>query len=149
MYWLLDSEPVEVSAFSLPMNGGDPIGENNVAANFRFADGSIGSLTYCTIGSKSSAGERVEVFAQGVGLATEDFKQLTIKAGTRAVRSRWWAEKGYRAQMESFMDGLRAGRPPLINVRDGARSTLGCLRLLESARAGGKPCAIDLEALLR
>lgn len=148
MYWLLQSEPVEVSAFSLPVGNTDPIGENNIAANFRFADGSIGSLTYCTVGSKTSAGERVEVFAQGVGLATEDFKHLTIKAGARQTRTRWWAEKGYRAQMESFMDGLRSGQPPAINVRDGARSTLGCLRLLESARNGGKPCAIDLEALL-
>jgi predicted dehydrogenase/threonine dehydrogenase-like Zn-dependent dehydrogenase len=148
MYWLLDSEPVEVSAVSLPLGSPDPVGENNVTASFRFADGSIASLTYCTIGSKTSAGERVEVFAQGVAVATEDFKHLTTKASMKHTRSRWWAEKGYRAQLESFLASLRSGQPAEIDVRDGARATLGCLRLLESARSS-KPCAIDLEALLR
>src|SRR5205807_9731036 len=75
MYWLLDSEPVSVSAYSLPTGKKDPIGENNLVAAFRFADGSIGNLTYCTVGSKTSGGERVEVFAQGVGAFTEDFKR--------------------------------------------------------------------------
>ena len=65
MYWLLDSEPVEVSAYSLPTDKEDPIGENNLVAAFRFADGSIANLTYSTVGSRTSAGERVEVFASG------------------------------------------------------------------------------------
>ena len=46
MYWLLDSEPVEVSAYCLPTGKQDPMGENNMVACFRFADGSIGNLTY-------------------------------------------------------------------------------------------------------
>ncbi|MDQ6663158.1 MAG: bi-domain-containing oxidoreductase [Acidobacteriota bacterium] len=78
MYWLLESEPVRVSAFSLPTRKKDPIGENNIVASFQFADGSIGNLTYCTIGGKTSQGERVEVFAQGIGVTTNDFKQLSI-----------------------------------------------------------------------
>jgi hypothetical protein len=51
MYWLLDSEPMAVTAFALPTSRKDPIGENNLVASFRFADGSIGNLTYCTVGS--------------------------------------------------------------------------------------------------
>jgi hypothetical protein len=54
-----------VSAYSLPTGKQDPIGENNVVASFRFTDGSVGNLTYCTVGSKTSGGERVEGFAQG------------------------------------------------------------------------------------
>src|SRR5712692_1708179 len=65
MYWLLDSEPVEVSAYSLPTGKKDPIGENNLVASFHFADGSIGNLTYCTVGSGSSGRERVEDFTPG------------------------------------------------------------------------------------
>ncbi|MBV8811167.1 MAG: bi-domain-containing oxidoreductase, partial [Acidobacteriaceae bacterium] len=62
MYWLLNSEPVSVSAFMLPTGKQDPIGENNMVACFQFADGSIGNLTYCTVGSRTSGGERVEVY---------------------------------------------------------------------------------------
>jgi predicted dehydrogenase len=148
LYWLLDSEPVHVNAFSLPNDSEDPIGQNNIAASFRFADGSVANLTYCTVGSKTSGGERVEVFAQGIGVVSEDFKQLTSKTGMRRTRSSWRVEKGYRAQLESFLKGIRAGEQPAITVRDGARATLGCLRILESARTLS-PCTIDLEALLR
>src|ERR1700674_5905109 len=123
MYWLLESEPVEVSAYCLPIGKGEPVGENNLVASFRFADGSIGNLTYCTVGSRTSAGERVEVFAQGVGAVVEDFKHLKIQTTLRRTSSRLWSEKGYKAQLESFVNGIRKGEPPEITARDGARAT--------------------------
>src|SRR5205085_10261570 len=104
MYWLLGSEPVSVSAYSLPTGKQDPIGENNIAASFRFADGSIGNLTYCTVGSRTSGGERVEVFSQGVGAYTEDFKRTGMHRAARSVKSKMWPDKGYYAQMADFSD---------------------------------------------
>jgi predicted dehydrogenase len=134
MYWLLDSEPESVSAYSLPTGKQDPIGENNIVASFRFADGSIGNLTYCTVGSRSSGGERVEVFAQGVGAFSEDFKRAGVHRGTRATKSKIWADKGYFEQMADFTEAIRKGRAPSVTVRDGARATLGCLAMMASAR---------------
>jgi predicted dehydrogenase/threonine dehydrogenase-like Zn-dependent dehydrogenase len=134
MYWLLDAEPLSVSAYSLPTGKNDPIGENNLVACFRFADGSIGNLTYCTVGSKTSGGERVEAYAQGIGVQTEDFKSLTICGGIRQKRTRMFAEKGYGAQIAHFFGALKKGNAPAVTVRDGARSTIACLRMLESAK---------------
>ncbi len=137
MYWLLDSEPVSVSAYSLPMGKADPIGENNLVASFRFADGSIGNLTYCTVGSKTSGGERVEVFAQGVGGFHRRFQARWRAQGhafgafagcgpIRVTPGRWpilWRAYG--------KDGA-----PAVTVYDGARATLGCLAMMASARDG-------------
>lgn len=148
MYWLLESEPVGVSAFSLPTGKKDPIGENNIAASFRFADGSIGNLTYCTVGSKASGGERVEAFMQGCAVITENFKRLVIQTGTSRVQKRFFPAKGYDAQLKSFLDRIRKGESPEITVLDGARATIGGLRMLESARTL-RPCSIDLEEVLR
>ena len=147
MYWLLDSEPVAVSAFSLPTGKKEPIGENNLAASFRFADGSIANFTYCTLGSKASQGERVEVFVNGGAAAAEDFKRLTVKRTLSRTKASFWPRKGYEAQMKSFLMRIRSGSPPEVTVRDGARATLGALRMLESAWTQ-TPCAIDLEAIL-
>jgi predicted dehydrogenase len=133
-YWLLDSEPVEVSAYSLPTGKTDPIGENNIVASFRFEDGSIANLTYCTVGSKTSAGERLEVFAPGIGAVTEDFKEIAIKGGSVKSDSKMFAEKGYAAQLQDFVSAIRKGVAPQVTVLDGVRSTIGCLRMLESAR---------------
>jgi predicted dehydrogenase len=147
MYWLLDSEPVAVSAFSLPTGRPHPVGENNLVASFRFADGSVGNLTYCTVGSRTSGGERVEVFGDGIGVTIEDFTRLDVRGQVRRTRSQWWPDKGYAGLVESFVLALRNGTPPPVTVRDGARATSGCLDILESARTES-PRALDLERAL-
>ena len=147
MYWLLDSEPVEVTAYSLPTGKMDPIGENNLVASFRFADDSIANLTYCTVGSRTSGGERVEAFAPGTGAMAEDFKTSMIKTGVVRTSSSWFAKKGYADQMRDFFSAIKEGRPTQVTVLDGVRSTLGCLRVMESARERA-PRSIDLEQFL-
>lgn len=147
MYWLLESEPVSVSAYSLPLDRRSPVGQNNMAASFQFADGSVGSLTYCTVGSKSSQGERVEAFAEGIGAFTSDFKRLEIAGSSRRIKSCWFPEKGLMAHMQSFIDGIRAGKAPDVTERDGARATMGCLAMIESARTR-QPVELDLGRFL-
>jgi len=147
MYWLLDSEPVEVFAASFPNGMKDPVGQNNLVATFSFADGSVGSLTYCTVGSRTSGGERVEVFAPGVGAHAENFRESVVRGGVASKRSSWFAEKGYDAQMQAFFSSLRKGKRADITVRDGVRATIGCLRMLESARQHA-PCMLDLDQFL-
>jgi predicted dehydrogenase len=147
MYWLLDSEPLSVSAYCLPTGKKEPVGENNMVACFRFADGSIGNLTYCTVGSRTSGGERVEAYAQGLGLVSEDFRRMTVKTGLRQTSKKLFAKKGYPEQMKQFLEAVRQGKAPAVTVRDGIRSTLGCLRMLESARTLA-PRSIDLDSFL-
>jgi len=142
--WLLRSEPVSVSAYSLPMDVEEPIGYNNVAASFRFADGSIANLTYCTVGSRTSGGERVEAFAPGIGVSTEDFKRLTVSGTVRTGHKKMFADKGYLPQMASFVASARAGAESAVPALAGARATMMCLRMMESAAAGGAPVAIDV-----
>jgi predicted dehydrogenase/threonine dehydrogenase-like Zn-dependent dehydrogenase len=147
LYWLLDSEPVRVSAYSLPTGKQEPIGENNLAASLEFADGSIANLTYCTLGSRTSGGERLEAFAAGTGLISEDFKRFSSRMRVRMNRSYWVANKGHATQLKSFFHAIRTGEQAEVTARDGARATLVCLRMLESARTRS-PSEIHLEALL-
>jgi predicted dehydrogenase/threonine dehydrogenase-like Zn-dependent dehydrogenase len=128
MYWLLESEPVSVSAYSF--------GQHNVAASIKFDDGSIGNFIYTVVGSETSGGEMVEVFAPGVGLTTEDFKRLAVKKKALKSSSRFFAAKGYDDQLASFVRSIKKGIEPEITVRDGVRATLGCLKILESAQSG-------------
>lgn len=147
MYWMLESEPVAVSAFTLPTGRPHPVGENNLVASFQFADGSIGNLTYCTVGSRTSGGERVEVFGEGFGAATEDFTRLDVRGNLRRTQSKWWPDKGYAGLVDSFVQAVRAGTAPAVSVRDGSRATIGCLEMLESARASA-PRRFTLESSL-
>lgn len=140
MYWLTESEPVSVSAFGFD--------EHNVSATFKFADGSIGTFIYTVVGSESSGGELVEVFSQGVAASTEDFKRLVVKKKERKGRSKFFADKGYDEQLESFVNSLRSGNETEITAIDGTRATLGCLLMLESVRSG-EPCEFNLDEILK
>lgn len=146
-WWLLESEPLEVSAYSLPLRKKEPIGENNVAAVLRFADGSVANLTYCTVGTSTSGGERVEAFADGIGLATEDFCKLTVSGAMPTVRRKLFPDKGYDEQLAAFVRSLRDGCDPEVTLRDGVRATVVCLAILEACRSG-QPQAVDLESAL-
>jgi predicted dehydrogenase/threonine dehydrogenase-like Zn-dependent dehydrogenase len=139
MYWLLDSEPVSVSAYSFD--------RHNIAASIKFADGSIGTLVYTVVGSDSSGGELVEAFAPGLGVSAEDFKRLAVKKKVRRQQSRWFARKGYTAQLDCFVKSLRDGKPTEVTVRDGTRATLGCLLMMQSAHSG-QPRVFDLDEVL-
>lgn len=139
MYWLTGSEPVSVSAYGF--------GEHNIAATLKFANGSIGNFIYTVVGSDSSGGEMVEVFAPGISLLTEDFKSLTVKKKTRKKTSKWFAAKGYQQQLESFVQSLRNGLETESTVVDGTRATLGALLILESVRTG-KTQDFDLANIL-
>lgn len=147
MYWLLESEPINVSAYCLPTGRTDPVGENNMVATFRFADGSIGSLNYSTIGSKRAQGEQVEVFAKGITSSVQDFKRFKSVSSFKHTKSTLWAHKGYEAQLSSFFRSLARGESPEITVRDGARATLVCVEMLRSAQTLTSR-EINLDALL-
>jgi len=147
MYWLLESEPVSVSARSLPTGKDDPIGENNIAATFSFADGSIGNLSYSTLGSTRATGERVEVFAKGVTGIVEDFNRLKVTSSRSRKRSTIWAHKGYKDQLESFFSSLARSESPEVTVRDGSRATVVCVQMMRSAETR-TPQEINLDTLL-
>ena len=65
----------------------------------------------------------------------EDFKRLEIDDGARHRHSKWFADKGYRAQLEDFFAAIREGRDPAVTVLDGVRSTMACLGMIEAARS--------------
>lgn len=143
-HWLLGSEMVAVSAFALPPRDTDPIGTNNMACSFRFEDGSVANLTYCTVGHKSYTSERVEAFAVGISAGTEDFMRSFVAGGIKPRSRRWLADKGYPGQMQAFGRAVRAQEAPSVTVLDGIRGTVACLRMLDSAAQDGAPQAIDL-----
>jgi predicted dehydrogenase/threonine dehydrogenase-like Zn-dependent dehydrogenase len=143
--WLVDADPVRVTAQCLPLGKKDPAGENNIVASISFSDGSIASLMYCAVGDKKAGGERVEVYASGIAAWSEDFKKFA--AGKARPDSSFFPDKGYDAQMEDFVSSVKAGRDIGANAVAGARATLTCLAMLASARDDGRGYRVDMDAV--
>lgn len=107
------AEPVEVHAIGTHKAGACTLLNDNVAITIRFADGSIASVVYTSDGSKAQAKERIEVFAGGRSAVIDDFRSAQFCSGeTQARRERAAAQdKGQRATLAGWLDGLRNGEP--------------------------------------
>lgn len=141
MSFLAGGPPTRVSATGLP--DGDRYRDDNVVISLTFSDGSIGTLTYVSNGSRSSSKERVEVFGGGRTAVLDDFRRLeTFSDGRRRVwRDRLRQDKGHLAEWLALVDCLTTGAPPPIPYDQLFGVSLAALAAVEALRSG-KPVEI-------
>ena len=118
---------------------------DNVVASFKFANGTLGTISYLANGDKSASKERIEVFGGGAVAILEDFRRLElVRNGRKQVtRARWAQDKGHQAEMRIFVDALLCKTPPPIPLEQIVGSTLATLRLQNSCQTG-QPLTVDL-----
>ncbi len=134
--------PIEVQAQTVGNPG--QYSMDNVIALFKFANGTLGTVSYLANGDKAASKERVEVFGGGSVAILEDFRRLEqVRNGRRQItRARWGQDKGHKAEMQAFANVL-LGKTPPIPFEQVVGSTLATLRLLNSCQTG-QPLTIQL-----
>ncbi|MCW5875905.1 MAG: bi-domain-containing oxidoreductase [Anaerolineales bacterium] len=136
LIFLVGQAPVAVSAAALGEPGGDA--QDNVQVTLRFADGSLGTLSYLSNGDRALPKERLEVFCGGDVAVLDDFQTLELTRGGRTLRSGGRGDKGHRAIWQAFAASLRAGGPPPIpydQLFGGGRAAFAALRSLQTGSA--------------
>jgi predicted dehydrogenase/threonine dehydrogenase-like Zn-dependent dehydrogenase len=135
--------PVEVQAESVGNPG--QYSMDNVVAQLRFPNGTIGTIAYMANGDKSVSKERLEVFGGGSVALLEDFRRLELVRNGRKqiLRARLEQNKGHKAEMRAFADAVQRKIPPPISFDEIVASTLATLRLQNSCQTG-QPLAINL-----
>ncbi|MBZ5663356.1 MAG: bi-domain-containing oxidoreductase [Acidobacteriia bacterium] len=128
--------PTEVQAQTVGNPG--QYSMDNVVATLKFANGTLGTITYLSNGDKSASKERVEVFGGGSIAILEDFRRLElVRNGRKQItRTRWEQDKGHKAEMQAFVDALRNKTPPPIPFEQVVGSTLATLRLQNACQTG-------------
>jgi predicted dehydrogenase/threonine dehydrogenase-like Zn-dependent dehydrogenase len=119
---------------------------DNVVASLKFANGSVGTISYLANGDKSASKERVEVFGGGSIAILEDFRRLELVRNRRkrVTRARWAQDKGHKAEMRAFVDAVRGGMRTPIPFEQIVGSTLATLRLQNSCQTG-QPLKVELD----
>jgi predicted dehydrogenase/threonine dehydrogenase-like Zn-dependent dehydrogenase len=135
--------PVEVQGQTVGNPG--QYSMDNLIATLKFANGTVGTISYLANGDKSASKERVEVFGGGSTAILEDFRHLElIRQGRRQVtRARTGRDKGHKAEMQAFVDAARGKVAPPIPFEQIVGSTLATLRLQNSCQTG-QPLAVQL-----
>ncbi len=139
--WLLGEEPMSVQAIGPAGEGEIP---EELAVSVGFSGGSVGTVLYTTSGHPSLAKERVEVFKGGRAVVLDDLRLLTVDGvKTHAGPD----EKGYQAEIETFVRAVRGQSPLEVTLEDGIRATILALRAIESA-VMRKAVPVDWKSLL-
>jgi hypothetical protein len=82
----------------------------------RYANGSLGTMTYLANGNKSFSKERVEVFCAGKIGILDDFRSLELVSETKRkiFRSIMKQDKGHQASWQNFIKVITNGQTPPI-----------------------------------
>lgn len=128
---LCGSDPVSVEGVS-PTGIGD-----SLAAILRFADGSVGTILYASVGDASVPKEQIEAFGRGVVVRIDDFRKLHVtRGGKTQTTSASAQDKGQASLVGAFLAAARSGKPAPIALDTLVAVSAATLQLANSGNAG-------------
>lgn len=127
MAWWVGADPVAVSA----ARAGAMIDDVHVTVTF--GDGSIGVVTYTTVGARKFQKETFEVVADGRVARCDNFASSTLFSGEKPSKKRALGpDKGQKAEVEAFLAAARTGSPMPVPLRTVAAVTAATIAVDES-----------------
>ncbi|PIS30992.1 oxidoreductase [Candidatus Saganbacteria bacterium CG08_land_8_20_14_0_20_45_16] len=128
---LTNSSPVEVFAKATDKNGGD-----NLVITLKFANGSIGTITYASQGDRILPRERIEVFAGSSVCVIDNFKNLFYAKDGKIVKKKAFSlDRGYAGEFKALFSSLRDGGVA-IPFDSQLLTTLTTFAIIKSIKSG-------------
>jgi len=105
MQFVTKSNPVRVFAERVAGNNHSTINSDNVVITIKFADGSVGDITYAASGDKTFSREQIEIFSEGITIVSTDFKQtICYRDGKKRSFKTMNQQMGYKEELQHFVD---------------------------------------------
>jgi predicted dehydrogenase len=121
--FLTGSIQTQVSANSIRPQSSHWLKNDNFVATISYADGSVATLTYTSLGSKECPKERMDVYVDGSVFVMDDFKHLESYSNKkRELFSSNSVDKGHKNEMKAFLQALQTGVWP-ISLQDQIQAT--------------------------
>ena len=110
---LVGSLPKTVTCIGTAQENKSALLNDNVSIMLTFENGSIANIIYTADGPKAMAKEHIEVFGGGRSAVINDFKSTDLYQGDNKVESQKLAgqDKGQKAMLNAWLDGVKAGQP--------------------------------------
>lgn len=119
---LTGSQPVDVQARAIVPASGHWRRDDNFVATVRYADGSLCTLTYTSLGSKEFPKERFDIFVDGKVLVLDDYKRLEV-AGAKGGWKGLTIEKGQFEELVALAEAFKPGGKWPISLADQLSAT--------------------------
>jgi len=119
---LTGSQPVDVHACTIVPTSDHWRRDDNFVATVRYADGSVCTLTYTSMGAKSFPKERADIFVDGKVLVLDDYKQLTVTGGKGGWKG-LTIEKGQLEELKALAEAFKPNGQWPISLADQLSAT--------------------------
>jgi len=104
--FLTGSDPTVTYASAISGSLGKYKPDDNVGITLSLADGSVGTITYTALGTKTYSRERVEFFWDESAAVIEDFRTLQFASGSKKEHKKLSSQDmGYRKEVAEFIHG--------------------------------------------
>lgn len=104
--FLTNSQVLSISTHAIYPNTDYYSSQDNFITTLTFADGSIATLTYTSLGSKEFAKEQCDIYVDGKVLSVDDYKSLTIAGAKIKGLQHVSIEKGQMEELNAFADAI-------------------------------------------
>jgi len=132
--FLIESEVVSVYASVIEKENGSIPDEDNVNIILNYANGSTATIAYYAFGDSSMPKESIELFANGVSMRMNDFRELFIyEKGKEHKHKSANQDKGFKAEFNAFMQAIKE-RQPAIPIASLFNTTRTTFRILDSIK---------------
>ena len=120
---LTGSKMLAVSAQSIVPASRQWRKDDNFVATISYADGSICSLMYTSLGHKSFPKETMEVFVDGKVISMQDYRTVSVSGGRHGSWKSVTQEKGQLEELKALADTLLRGKPWRIPLESQIETT--------------------------
>jgi predicted dehydrogenase len=111
--------------------------DDNILITVGYGDGSLCTIAYVASGDASAGKERLEVMGDASYAVLEDFRSLELRrAGKRRVIRKLVQDKGHSAELLAFVDAIRTGGSPPIDLATLASVSRATFAAMDSLRDG-------------
>jgi predicted dehydrogenase/NADPH:quinone reductase-like Zn-dependent oxidoreductase len=112
--FLTGSRGPTVSVMSTGINSSTAIARDNFVATLKYPEGSVASLTYSSLGTRTMERERMEIFAGGHAFALDDFKRLVVYGEKKEEIDLGTQDKGHAREIEEVYKMMTSAPSSLI-----------------------------------
>ncbi|MBT3238431.1 MAG: Gfo/Idh/MocA family oxidoreductase [Rhodospirillaceae bacterium] len=109
---------------------------DDVAITLHFADGSLATIAYTSMGDTSVSKERIEAYGGGAVYTIDNFRSASFTDNGKTETSSSGQDKGFKGSLKAFVDAVRSGGTPPIDEAELIETSLATIAVLESLRDG-------------
>jgi len=108
---LTGSTCTDILIAGIPAQGRQWARNDNFVATLTFAEGSVCTLTYTSMGAKAYPKEKLQVFSEGRVIVLDDYKVVEVHGGKGKGWRSVTQDKGQEAELAALADMIRDGCP--------------------------------------